>query len=320
LPAVSVGCTDAAWSDPRTSYARGRCGSRRRKPLRSSAMSWCATEEVLESPTAWPISRIDGGYPRRCTESLMTSMTRRWRSVSPELSARMPGGRPGRERLCASGFVASFIACTGSMRPWERSWAVMAALSAVVVTVGPSRWSPCSTTVDAFERLRQTHVRVKNRELRHALFHRGVLVAALPAGQTGHLLYSSPPRSPPGWRPRGARTQSAIVGPRAREAAPPSSGAARPLPVSGTSSPQRAGAFGVHLCAACRPRRRHGSRAVFPLWRATRVSASMYEPIPTCSGWIAAAAQKLWSPRSPEAPRSPMLVLLREAPEAWRGR
>ena len=125
------------WSEPRTSYARGRCGSRRRKPLRSSAISWCATEEVLDRPTAWPISRIDGGYPRRCTESLMTSMTRRCRSVSPELSARMPGGRPGRERLGPSWFVASFIACTGSSRPWERSWAVMVALSAVVVTSAP---------------------------------------------------------------------------------------------------------------------------------------------------------------------------------------
>ena len=61
LPVVSVGCTEAAWSEPRTSYARGRCGSRRRKPLRSSAISWCATEDVLDRPTAWPISRIDGG-------------------------------------------------------------------------------------------------------------------------------------------------------------------------------------------------------------------------------------------------------------------
>ena len=61
VPAVSVGCTDEDWSEPRTSYARGRCGSRRRKPLRSSAISWCATEDVLDRPTACPISRIDGG-------------------------------------------------------------------------------------------------------------------------------------------------------------------------------------------------------------------------------------------------------------------
>ncbi len=50
-------------------------------------------------------------------------------------------------------------------RPWGRSWAVMVALSAVVVTSASLRWTaPCWTTVVAFERLRQTHVRVKNRE------------------------------------------------------------------------------------------------------------------------------------------------------------
>ena len=75
----------------------------------------------------------------------MTSMTRRCRSVSPELSARIPGGRPGSERvgcwLRPSGFVAaSFMACTGSSRLWERFWAVMVALSAVVVTSAPLEW------------------------------------------------------------------------------------------------------------------------------------------------------------------------------------
>lgn len=35
--------------------------------------------------------------------------------------------------------------------------------------------------------------------------------------------------------------------------------------------------------------------------------ASMYEPIPTSSGWIAAAAQKLWSPGSRGPWSSPML-------------
>ncbi len=103
-------------------------------------MSWWATEDVLDSPTAWPISRMEGGYPRRWTESRITSITRRCRSVSPELSARMPGGRPGSER---AGFwpsvfmAASFIGCAWSSRFWERSWAVMVALSAVVVTSAP---------------------------------------------------------------------------------------------------------------------------------------------------------------------------------------
>ena len=78
----------------------------------------------------------------------MTSMTRRCRSVSPELSALMPGGRPGRERAGLRRpppwFVtASFMACTGSSRLWERSWAVMVALSAVVVTsAAPLECSP----------------------------------------------------------------------------------------------------------------------------------------------------------------------------------
>src|SRR4051812_18158649 len=40
--------------------------------------------------------------------------------------------------------------------------------------VGPSRWSPCWTTVVAFERLRQTHVRVKNRESPFAMMCLGV--------------------------------------------------------------------------------------------------------------------------------------------------
>ncbi|PNG92454.1 hypothetical protein SMF913_27919 [Streptomyces malaysiensis] len=46
--------------------------------------------------------------------------------------------------FCPSGFVASsfigwvwFIACVCSSRLWERSWAVIVALSAVVVTTAP---------------------------------------------------------------------------------------------------------------------------------------------------------------------------------------
>ncbi|MFD0565569.1 hypothetical protein ACFQ2M_29040 [Kitasatospora saccharophila] len=33
----------------------------------------------------------------------MTSITRRWRSVRPASSVRMPGGRPGRERTTGAG-------------------------------------------------------------------------------------------------------------------------------------------------------------------------------------------------------------------------
>lgn len=76
----------------------------------------------------------------------MTSMTRRCRSVSPLLSALMPGGRPGSARVgrvgSAPSVADSFTACTGSNRPWGRSWAVMMALSAVVVTSAPLEWSP----------------------------------------------------------------------------------------------------------------------------------------------------------------------------------
>ena len=41
--------------------ARGRFGSRRRKPLRSSVASWWETLDELVSPTASPISRMLGG-------------------------------------------------------------------------------------------------------------------------------------------------------------------------------------------------------------------------------------------------------------------
>ena len=51
--------------------------------MRSRVRSWCATEEVEVRPTASPISRMLGGYPRSVTEARMTSRTFRWRSVSP---------------------------------------------------------------------------------------------------------------------------------------------------------------------------------------------------------------------------------------------
>ncbi|GAA2325672.1 hypothetical protein Scani_04220 [Streptomyces caniferus] len=64
--------------------------------------------------------------------------------MSPELSARIPGGRPGSERAgfgSSESDVASSIggrcACCGSNRLWEWLCAVMVALSAVVVTSAP---------------------------------------------------------------------------------------------------------------------------------------------------------------------------------------
>lgn len=40
---------------------------------------------------------------------------------------------------------------------------------------------------------------------------------------------------------------------------------------------------------------------------ATRDTSCTYEPSPTCSGWMSPATQKLWSPVSSDARRSPML-------------
>src|SRR5699024_2151447 len=44
--------------------------------------NWCATDDVEVSPTASPISRMLGGYPRSVTEVRITSRMMRWRSVS----------------------------------------------------------------------------------------------------------------------------------------------------------------------------------------------------------------------------------------------
>ncbi len=51
----------AITSGRKTSSARGRLGSRRRKPFSSSVLSWWATLEELVRPTALPISRMLGG-------------------------------------------------------------------------------------------------------------------------------------------------------------------------------------------------------------------------------------------------------------------
>ena len=51
----------AITSGRKTSRARGRLGSRLRKPFSSSTLSWWATLEELVSPTASPISRMLGG-------------------------------------------------------------------------------------------------------------------------------------------------------------------------------------------------------------------------------------------------------------------
>ena len=60
--ATTVGAGAPALSPGRrTSSARGRFGSRRSQPFFCSTLSWWATEEADESPTASPISRTEGG-------------------------------------------------------------------------------------------------------------------------------------------------------------------------------------------------------------------------------------------------------------------
>ena len=46
-------------------------------------MSWCLTLDGLVRPTASPISRMLGGYPRDSTDDRMVSSTSRWRAVRP---------------------------------------------------------------------------------------------------------------------------------------------------------------------------------------------------------------------------------------------
>lgn len=132
----------------------------------------------------------------------------------------------------------------------------------------------------------------------------GCMANVAPAGQMSPLLYSSPPTC----RPRGLPPQSAIRHPVDRGPAPICAGIPRPLPVAPTVSPHVSQRYG---CASRVAVRRCGGAAVWPYgtcqcMRDTR-TACMYKPIPTSSGWIATAAQKLWSPGSSGPWRSPML-------------
>ncbi len=227
----------------------------------------------------------------------MTSITRRCRSVRPELSARIPGGRPGRDRLGPSGFVASFIACTGSSRLWERSWAVMVALSAVVVTSAPLDGLPCSATVVAFERLRQTHVRVKNCGRPAAIRCLGVWLTSCRADKrVPHCALLAVVPFPAGAPTSWAGAQVCHLDPRQPGIAPPPRAVLTVSPhvPSGTAVPDQARRDGVAVRHPPIPVRHARTR-----W--------MYGPIPTSSGWIAAVAQKLWSPGSSTPQASPML-------------
>ena len=61
--------------------ARGLAGSRRRKPIFSSDARWLCTVDGEVRPTASPISRTLGGYPRSRMLVSITSRMPRWRGV-----------------------------------------------------------------------------------------------------------------------------------------------------------------------------------------------------------------------------------------------
>ena len=66
---------------PWSSMALGLVGSRRRSPRFSRLASWAWTLELEVRPTASPISRTVGGYPRSWTVFRMNSTIRRCRAV-----------------------------------------------------------------------------------------------------------------------------------------------------------------------------------------------------------------------------------------------
>src|ERR1700761_2291681 len=84
---VSTGGLEVS-SAERTSPARGRFGSRRRYPFFASVRNWWPTDEVDVRPTASPISRMLGGYPRLVTDARITSRMVRWRGVSVDSADR----------------------------------------------------------------------------------------------------------------------------------------------------------------------------------------------------------------------------------------
>lgn len=133
----------------------------------------------------------------------------------------------------------------------------------------------------------------------------GCMANAVPRGQKRPLLYPSPPG-----------VTLVKCGPVCHpEPLPPGTG---PLPRGKSYAfslwrprylPTRRDETGV------RPGHRRAARARGERWCPCRHATGwMYGPIPTSSGWMATAAQKLWSPRSWVARSSPMLVLASRDP------
>ncbi|CAM5460533.1 3'-5' exonuclease DinG [Streptomyces glaucescens] len=161
--------------------------------------------------------------------------------------------------------------------------------------VGPSRWSPCCTTVVAFERLRQTHVRVKIRDSAVAILCPGVWLTRCRAGKCAHCCTLHRRGSAlVGWAPVcHPAPRRPGTGPRSRRSATASPCDGHAIsPYAGTAPPSV-------------PHRLHGRARTGP--SPTRDLGCMYGPIPTSSGWMTTAAQKLWSPGSSTPQRSPML-------------
>ena len=119
--------------------------------------------------------------------------------------------------------------------------------------VGPSRWSPCWTTVVAFERLRQTHVRVKNRESPVAIMCLGVWLTRRLPNKRAHCC-TLHRRMATSWVVAPVCHPVAV----GRVPAPVCAGIPRPLLVALTVSPHVLQRYG---CASCSPGARGGRMA-----------------------------------------------------------
>lgn len=139
----------------------------------------------------------------------------------------------------------------------------------------------------------------------------GCMASATPGGQKRPLLYSSPPRND-----LLGRCPSLPSGIRSTCNRPSSVRESHDLSLRCPRYPRMClGGTAVH--------------ARVPTWRCCRTACGlrarhartvcMYEPIPTSSGWIAAAAQKLWSRGLRALDHRLCLGLLRGAQVVFRG-
>ena len=126
----------------------------------------------------------------------------------------------------------------------------------------------------------------------------GCMANAPTAELKGPLLYSSPPVAT-------SRSAGPVCHQVARQ---PGTG----FHLCGNPTSPPCGAHGISACCAAIRLcvvfgAGRGGRTAHACTRATRAYGVYVAPIPTCSAWIATAAQKLWSPGSPRPLPSPML-------------